>query len=150
MLRGRLSHLVAAGLLAVACGSGDSGAHGGNGGSPWAPTTHPFDPDCGSCVEIGKGELAHAGNSRVLVDMTTDDPPAQWGRCLFSIMQCLDAGGDSISGCVNKGACPDACKKAFNARLGGSTQADVEVGAVDKVFFDDGALCASPDEQVTP
>lgn len=116
----------------------------------WAPTTTPFDPGCGQCKEIGAGSLSHIGEGKVLIDTKTDDPPAQWGRCIMSFMKCVDADG-GIPGCLEGARCPDACKAEFKKQLGTSTGFDAEVAAMDKTFFDEGARCNAPGEpEVSP
>ena len=133
----RLLALLALLLTAAACNS--NGVQAGQG--PWAPTTVPFDSTCAACREIGKGELADTGGARILVDTQTDDPTAQWNRCLFGFLRCIDGGGE-IPACVEQSTCPDACKQEFSRQP--ATDFTAQTAAVDHVFFDDGALCASP------
>ncbi len=137
-------------LMTLALCSGACRNTGPEGSGPWASTTHPFDPACPSCKEIGTGEMAHVGNVRVLVDNTTDDPPAQWGRCMMSFMRCADGGGE-YRDCVASALCPDACKADFARVLAGSTELEAEISAVEAVFLAEGGLCAFPGQaQVTP
>ncbi len=137
--------LLCAAALGACRNTGDTGPKGDG---PWAPTTHAFDPACTDCKEIGSGESAHAGEVRWLVDATTDDPPAQWGRCMFSFMRCADRGGE-YRDCVSSALCPEACKAEFARVLGSSTDLEDEVQAVEQTFLTDGALCAAPDENPT-
>lgn len=135
-------------LIVFACGSDDGGDGSSNppGGSPWKPTTHPFDPACASCKPLGKGEIAHAGEADILADTETDDPTAQWNRCMLSFMHCIDD-GKAIGECVTGSVCPAVCKAAFAKARASAT--DVE--AVDKTFFDADAPCTLPEpEAVTP
>jgi len=144
-----MTRFVLALLLLAGChNTGDTGPKGSG---PWAPTTHAFDPSCANCREIGSGEVAHAGEMRWLVDAQTDDPPAQWGRCMMSFLRCADLGGE-YRDCVASALCPEACKTEFKRVLGSSTELEDEVQAVEKTFITEGALCASPDEnpEVSP
>lgn len=116
----------------------------------WAKTTVPFDPTCAQCTEIGAGSLSHIGEGKVLIDKRTDDPPAQWGRCIMGFLKCVDGNG-AIPACVESAPCPTLCKAEFKKQLGAGTAFDAQVAAMDHTFFDDGALCNAPQqEEVTP
>ena len=129
-------------LLLAAVVTGCNGA----GRGPWAPTTQPFDPGCSTCTPLGLGELADTGGARLYVDTRTDDPPAQWVRCMYGFISCVDEGGE-IPACAEQAECPEACKTELNARLARATGFDAQAAAVDQVFFDEGGLCATPENQ---
>lgn len=136
--------LLSLALLASACPNNTGPA----GDGPWAATTHPFDPTCASCTEAGSGKMAHVGGVRWLADSQTDDPPAQWGRCMMSFLRCADGGGE-YPACVEKALCPDVCKAEYARVLAGSTDFAAEAAAVEAVFINDGAPCAAPEENPT-
>jgi hypothetical protein len=112
----------------------------------WAKTTTPFDATCAKCTQIGDGALSHIGEGgKVYIDKTTDDPPAQWGKCIMAFMKCVDADGE-IPTCVETAPCPAACKAEFKSKLGAATEFEDQAKAMDATFFDDGALCAPKEE----
>ncbi|MFO0566633.1 MAG: hypothetical protein U0263_13275 [Polyangiaceae bacterium] len=134
--------------IMFACGSDDAGGGSSNppGGAPWKSTTHPFDPTCASCKPLGTGQIAHAGEADLLADTVTDDPTAQWSRCMLSFMHCIDD-GKAIRECVAGSVCPAVCKAAYEKALASGS----EVQAVDRTFFDADAPCTLPEPKaVTP
>lgn len=133
-------------FLLAACPSGTSTPPPAE--EVWAKTTTPFDPTCAKCTQIGDGDFSHVGEgTKVYIDTKTDDPPAQWGRCIMAFMKCVDGDGE-IPTCVENAPCPAACKAEFKKKLAGGTDFAAQTTAVDQTFFDDGALCAP--KEATP
>lgn len=104
--------------------------------SPWAPTTSPPDPDCGSCERLDV-KLPHTGGLALYSDPKTDDALAQWAICVEAIVDCAAPELD-LEGCVEAAPCPAPCQAAF-AEQGG------DVDAFEAVFLDqDGACGVTP------
>ena len=127
---------------AAACQNGS-----GSSSSIWAPTTKPFDETCAHCTELGAGELSHGGDVRVLIDAQTDDPPAQWARCMFSFLRCAKGGGEYPS-CVANALCPQPCKDEYARVLAGSADFEQQAAAVKTVFLEPTGMCTSPGQNV--
>ncbi|MBK7585272.1 MAG: hypothetical protein IPI67_34425 [Myxococcales bacterium] len=159
---GRTAHLAATRvaalfLIALGCASacGDSGdSKSGGGSSVWAPTTVPFDPTCKDCEEVGKVNLPHMGEARLMANSRVDDPTAQWTRCVNGILDCIEETRDE-SACVAKSSCPGPCKadyKTHLSALGHSELAD-RWAALRAVFEAPTSRCALPSNlnpEVTP
>ncbi|MEM6927779.1 MAG: hypothetical protein AAF602_12675 [Myxococcota bacterium] len=119
--------------LLVACGSG----------SVWEKASVPFDPECGSCSELGSGELGHLGDVRVLVDTQTNDAEAQWTTCVGSLMNCLSA-FEPIRDCVAAAQCPTTCTRDFDREARGAGTDEDLLEAIDAVYFAEDAVCGTP------
>jgi hypothetical protein len=114
----------------------------------WAPATVPFDPACtATCPEIARSApLAHAGAAlRVRVNPAIDDPIAQWGDCLESVLVCFEAQG-TLAPCVEAAQCPPACKAHFAAQAAGAADEAARLDAFDALFLDPAAPCRPDDE----
>lgn len=119
----------------------------------WAETTHAYDPDCSEeCPEIMPSRpIGHGGSDGLTFSMRTDprvdDPVAQWGMCMDSVVSCLgteppeslDERAENIRTCVAQSTCPDACKSRFAEQAGQSLE---EVAAAfETLFLEDEAWC---------
>lgn len=114
----------------------------------WAPTTHPYDPACEGCQQVGVVAMGHLGGAVTLrFDPLVDDPVAQWGDCVESLLVCLEGGGDPLS-CGDSADCPAACKAAFQAQVTGISDVEGQVGALEAVYIVPGAPCRP--QEVTP
>lgn len=82
----------------------------------WQPATVPYDPECSGCQRVGSvTRMPHLGGDLVIdVNPAIDDPIAQWGTCLESVVACVRADGD-LRVCVEASACPAECKALFAA-----------------------------------
>lgn len=122
---------------------------------PWAPTSVPYDPTCArDCLEVGEYSAGHhvVGGLVLRYNPAVDDPIAQWGDCLESMLVCLE-GGSEARACMDEAACPTACKRLVEGHAGGATDKSDIVAAFERVFIDEGAPCrpvAPPDGEVTP
>jgi hypothetical protein len=110
----------------------------------WRPTTVPWDPECRTgCVAIARtAPLAHADAELLLrVNPAVDDPIAQWGDCLESILACLERDGGRLAPCVDEAACPAECKALFRTQAAGATDEEARADAFEAVFVHRTAPC---------
>ncbi len=115
------------------------------GESAWAPTTKPFDPTCADCTEVGEVELGHMGAAKIMFDTTTDDPEAQWVRCVNGILDCVEQTSD-MPGCVETSGCPSACKAEYGRKRSGAPNPnafDAKWNAFEIVFTAPTAVCSA-------
>ena len=115
----------------------------------WRPTTVPWDPECRSgCVEVARTvPLAHSGAElRFRMNPAVDDPIAQWGDCLESVLSCLERDGGRLAPCIDDAACPAECKAVFRTRAAGAADEDARADAFEAVFVDRAAPCRPADE----
>lgn len=92
----------------------------------WKKTTIDYDPECSdNCIELLERPAgAHGGSVRLVVNPEIDDPVAQWGDCVGSIMACYENGIDSDSTplhrdetmhtCILESACPAECRNHYS------------------------------------
>lgn len=126
---------------ASACSSA-SEERGPRSGSVWTETTHPFDPACTGCEDLGTATLAHMGEARLLRNTAVDDPEAQWTHCVNGILDCIEQ-GKGESACVAASKCPEACKADYRAhrdKLGDDVTDDWT--AIKAVFVSPASRCA--------
>lgn len=114
--------------------------------SVWAETTVPFDPSCARCEEIGSGEDPHLGKVTLKLDLETDDPVAQWGRCFEAFVPCFQRTGVDVRACVAEAPCPQVCRDAFDVRAQGigDDARDALLDAFEEIFYDPDSLCGPP------
>jgi hypothetical protein len=78
----------------------------------------------------------------------TDDPIAQWGDCLESVLACFERDG-TLAPCVEAASCPAECKALFRERAAVAVDEDARVSAFEAVLVDRTAPCRPP-QAVTP
>ncbi len=122
----------------------------------WEQTTVPYDSECAEdCKEVGElGEFHGLDGAILRYNPAVDDPIAQWGDCMESILACMDAGADGatspeakaalVNNCVAQSTCPKTCINRF-ARLTSQKQEDVDAAFTD-VFVGDRAWCLPVEE----
>jgi len=122
---------------------------GGSGkisGSPWRPTTVPFDPECKTgCQEVMHVRDAHGADMTFMYNPKVDDAVAQWGDCVHSMLTCLNDGKTDLLECVGKSACPEPCRRRFLDRVGGERDPLRVLGVFEAVFIVKGAECGPGD-----
>lgn len=126
----------------------------------WAAATYMPDPECeaGSpdCpVLIEPFPVGHGGDaSDTAVTMLAvsyprlDDPIAQWGQCMDTVLTCLapaqyesDAErAGRLRSCVAEAACPQACRDRFASRAGEDLAS--AHAAFLEIFVEEDAWCA--------
>jgi hypothetical protein len=109
----------------------------------WQPTTVPFDPTCSQdCEELETTELLpHTGTEvRFLYDAAVDDPVAQWGDCLASMLSCL-RNGTGVRACAADATCPSPCKDLFEARAPLAADEPALLDVLNGVYVDATAPC---------
>jgi hypothetical protein len=109
----------------------------------WRPATVPFDPTCATgCTEVSRtAPLGHfQGTLRLRVNPAVDDPVAQWGDCLESVLVCYEADG-ALAACVAQAQCPPDCKTLFAEAAAGAADDEARVAAFEAVFVGAGAPC---------
>lgn len=114
----------------------------------WRPATVPFDPECRTgCTEVGRtAPLAHTQMQLIIrANPAIDDPIAQWGDCLESVLGCFERDG-ALAPCVEQAACPAQCKALFRSRAAAAVDENGRVDAFDAVFVDRAAPCRPADE----
>jgi hypothetical protein len=95
----------------------------------WRPGDHPYKPACtaGDCKTLGPiaADSGDGGKPMAVLgyDPAVDDEIAQWGDCLQSVTVCVEATAgppETVLGpCVERAACPAACKSHFAGRTAG-------------------------------
>jgi hypothetical protein len=114
----------------------------------WSPTTVPFDPACTtSCPEIARSHpLAHSEAVLALrVNPAIDDPIAQWGDCLESVLDCFERDG-TLAPCIADAACPAECKALFQAQAAAAADEEARLDVFEAVFLERAAPCRPADE----
>jgi hypothetical protein len=108
----------------------------------WQPATVPFDPACVGCEEIEITEiLPHVGTEvQFLYDPAVDDPIAQWGDCLASMLECFRDGA-GVRACAADAACPSACKDLFAERAPLAADEPALLGVLNGVYVHVNAPC---------
>jgi hypothetical protein len=117
----------------------------------WRPATVPWDPECAAgCVDVGQTiPLPHSGAKlRLRMNPATDDPIAQWGDCLESVLGCFERDG-ALAPCVEAASCPAECKALFRERAAAAADEDARVTAFEAVLVERTAPCRPP-QAVTP
>jgi hypothetical protein len=116
----------------------------------WQPTTVPFDPDCPNCEVLETSDtLPHLGvQITFLYDPAVDDPIAQWGDCLQSMLECLQ-GGSGMSACAASATCPSECKTLYATRAPAGADELTLLEVFNGVYVNCGAPCR-PIEEVAP
>ena len=121
------------------------------GANPWKATRVSYhDPCDAACIKRLKPFVmlrgAHVGPLHLYLRPDVDDPVAQLGDCLQSVMKCVDRRGKSKPGkvirpCVKASSCPPLCKRAFEKRAAALEDAEALLDALEAVFMKEGALC---------
>jgi hypothetical protein len=125
--------------------------------NPWKQTSVPYDAPCDEeCVKkmkhLAEVKGVHAGKFNMYYQPDIDDEIAQWGDCLQSIMTCIETrGGEGpavmVRPCVLASDCPDLCKKEFKEHAGLIQDFEGLMGALEKTFILDSALCMPQEER---
>lgn len=113
----------------------------------WHPATVPFDPECLSgCIELERtAPLGHSeAQIRLRINPDVDDPIAQWGDCLESVIACFERDG-ALGPCVEQATCPTECKALFRERAANAANEDARVDAFEAVLVDSDAPCRPAD-----
>lgn len=125
----------------------------------WAAGSYVADPDCvaGSAecpVFMEARPVGHGSPTDGDLALTAvhypglDDPIAQWGQCMDSVLTCLAPASEATPGekvemlraCVARAECPPACRDRFADRAGSALEsAMVEF---DAIFVAEEAWCA--------
>ncbi|OLF75266.1 hypothetical protein AWH62_05430 [Maricaulis sp. W15] len=128
----------------------------------WEVGTHEIDPDCvpgsAACpVLISPRPIGHgsAGEDDMVLTAVRypelDDPIAQWGACMDTVLTCLAPTADStpddksaaLRSCVAAADCPQACRDRFADR---ADQAGADLARLmaefDAIFVAEEAWCA--------
>lgn len=126
----------------------------------WAEASYVADPDCeaGSAecpvfidpLPVGHGGSA-ASSAPTLYAVTypgLDDPIAQWGQCMDSVLSCLtplegapaEERAAGLHTCVAASACPQACRDRYAARAG--TDLATAHASFVEIFVEEDAWCA--------
>jgi hypothetical protein len=119
--------------------------------NPWKPTTVPHRDICAGeeCRPVGgqqttasdgTGSHRHGTPLPLAINPKVDDPVAQWGDCIASVLACIDGGSDA-SGCVVAGQCPVPCQQRVASALGGASSEEAALAAFEKVYMQSGADC---------
>jgi hypothetical protein len=108
----------------------------------WASTTVPFDPDCADCEELEETDLLPHLDSQAtfLYNEAIDDPIAQWGDCLGSMLECLQADG-TVSACAAAAECPAECKALYTSRAPPGADEITLLEVVNGIYVNCGAPC---------
>lgn len=117
----------------------------------WKETTVTYDPTCSDgCVELlNRRAGAHGGGGKLSVDPNVNDPIAQWGDCVGSIMSCYESRVTDESfnakreaamhACVLESACPAECRDHYRASVE-DNMARVNA-TLESVFLGERAAC---------
>jgi hypothetical protein len=117
----------------------------------WEPTTVPFDSECGDCEVVDTTDLLpHLGGlqSTFHYNEAIDDPIAQWGDCLASMLECFQTDG-GVSGCAAAAECPAECKALYEDRAPAGADELTLLEVLNGVYVNCGAPCR-PLEEVDP
>ena len=88
----------------------------------------PGSVSCPVLIEPRPVGHGNPGETDMLLSAVTypalDDPIAQWGQCMDTVLSCLSPSADSapeekasaLQVCVAAAACPQACRDRFAAR----------------------------------
>ncbi len=117
---------------------------------PWNATTVPYDPECDEdCEDVAEVNIGHFGEATIRENAAVDDPVAQWGDCIDSMIDCMDDGGTAAA-CVSSSVCPGPCKTEFDRLAEGLSDEDELLDVFETVFIQADAVCRPSDEEVTP
>jgi hypothetical protein len=123
----------------------------------WARATVPYSAGCaGGCETLRAIGLAHGGGPeqataatapRLVYNPRINDPIAQWGDCLQSIMTCVRSQPrgqkTGIDTCVAQSSCPAACKERYAS--GAGADFSTAEASLFGVFVDEDAVCRPED-----
>ncbi|MFY0638458.1 hypothetical protein [Maricaulis maris] len=125
----------------------------------WADGSYVADPDCvagsSECpVFLESRPVGHGNTSEGDLALTAvhypglDDPIAQWGRCMDSVLTCLapasqgtpDEKANALRACVAEAECPQACRDRFADRADDTLEG--ATAEFDAIFVAEEAWCA--------
>jgi len=125
----------------------------------WADGNYVADPDCvagtAECpVFMEARPVGHGSPTDGDLVLTAvhypglDDPIAQWGQCMDSVLTCLAPASEAtpeekagrLRACVAQAECPQACRDRFADRAG--TALESAMAEFDAIFVAEEAWCA--------
>ena len=94
-------------------------------------------------MTLGHGTAAHTGvELEVVYNPAIDDPLAQWGDCMDSVLGCLKSGDDfDLPGCTAQSICPESCRSEYARRVEGVADKTTLVRTFQALFITKGAPC---------
>lgn len=111
---------------------------------PWKETTAAYSLSCADdqdCKPVAVVRPGHGGPAVMLsYNSAVDDPVAQWGDCVQSVMACRKD-GKTWRDCVGDSLCPASCIGEFSNKISDSVADDAQENIFESIFIDEGGSC---------
>ena len=108
----------------------------------WSPTTEAFSLDCGNDCQTVRAEQQgrHGVQIPLVYNPAVDDPVAQWGDCVASVIQCVET-DQAPASCIRNSACPANCLAALEQQVPDDANEQAALDAFEALFIRPGASC---------